>query len=387
MKSSTKLGLSVHGLAFVFLLASNVIVGAKGGSTSVDLWEATKSFEFRDGVIVDTSTPAVYLMNLQRGIDAVDLSTGQLLWRTTNAAKPLLIRGRRLVAQAESPASDNQLHIVVLDVENGGKLLLSAAVQLPQGTQVRIDDGLGTTFRTSVHLRDDGAIVSWEYSKLEIGGPPPGPGAKALVAAGVVRIDLETGDAYPLGPDQVLPEPEPQLPERIVRLIETGALQGPLRKSGNVLGAIERIGGEGEHRTVLRRWQGGTDKPMPDVILSADGFTYRYASADGRHFLASKRGGAAKHGWIWRIYSLESGQPVAEVRNSLPGTRFFITASSLIYEAPPESRISEGGLVIEQPLRLRAIELTTSDELWEWPFRDTTYRGAYPPYTGRSGGL
>ena len=190
-----------------------------------------------------------------------------------------------LVAQAESPMSDNQLRIVMLDVESGGEILLSAAVQLPQGTQIRIDDGLGTTFRTSVYLHDDGAIVSWEYTKQEIGGPPPGPGAKALVTAGVARIDLETAGAYPLEADEVLPEREAQLPDRIVRLIETGALQGNLWKSGNVLGTIERTGGKGETRTVLRRWQGGTGKPMPDVILSADGFTYRYALADGRIFL------------------------------------------------------------------------------------------------------
>jgi hypothetical protein len=325
-------------------------------------------------------------MNPKGGIDAVDLSSGKLLWSTTNAAKPLLLHGRRLVAQAESAAPGNRLRIVVLDAQDAGKRLLETTVQLPKEIQVAIDDGLGTTFRTGARLHEDKVIVSWQYSKQHIGGAPPGPNAKVRVTAGAVRIDLKTGHADTLRPDQVASTPETQLPDNVARLIKLGTLPGPLWQVGNVLAAIERTSDEGGQRSILRRWHSETGRPMPEVVLFDAELTFRYTSADGRYLLASKRLDSAKPHWVWRIYSLETGEQVAEVRHASPAAWFFITASSLIYEAPPTGRISNGELVVDQPLRLRAINLETSAELWERPFRDTAYRGPYPPaLTGGSG--
>ena len=192
MRQLTKFRPCVCVIAFVLLFEANVIGQATPQSKSVELRQVTNIFEFRSGVIVNSNGPTVYLMNLKRGIDAVDLSSGTLLWSTTNAAKPLLLYGRQLVAQAEPAVPGNRLRIVVLDTQDGGKELLDATVQLPRDIQVAIDDGLGTTFRTSARVHDDKVIVSWQYSEQHIGGAPPGPNDKVRVTAGAVRIDLKS---------------------------------------------------------------------------------------------------------------------------------------------------------------------------------------------------
>ena len=379
MRQSSRFLLCACIVAVLLLIKINATGWATPQSKGFEVRKVTDIFEFRTGVIVDSNQSTVYLMNLLRGIDAVDLSSGELLWSTTNAAKPLLLYDGRLVAQAEPATPSNRLRIVVLDAKDAGKLLLEPNVQLPKDIQVAIDDGLGTTFRTSARLHEDKVIVSWQYSNQHISGAPPGPTAKVSVTAGTIQIDLKTGNTDSLKSEEVPPIPDTQLPDNVAQLIKLGTLPGPLWQVGNVLATIDRIKDKGGQRTILRRWRRETGQPLPEVVLFGEELTYRYTSADGRYLLASKPLDSAEPHWSWRIFSLETGEQVAEVRNAFPATWFFITASSLILEVPPTGRISNGEMVIDQPLRLRAINRETSNQLWEWPLRDTTYRGPYPP--------
>lgn len=162
-------------------------------------------------------------------------------------------------------------------------------------------------------------------------------------------------------------------------MVTLGTISGPLWQVGDVLAAIRRTSGKGRERTILRRWHRETGHPLPEVVLFRRELTFRYVSADSRHLLASTRLDSAGPVWSWRIYSLETGKHVAQVQIPSPAAWFFMTPSSLVHEAPPTGRTLESRVVVEQRLRLRAIDLKTSDELWEWPFRYTAYRGPYPP--------
>jgi hypothetical protein len=348
-------------------------------SKGFDVRKVANTFAFRPGVIVDSKESTVYLMNPQRGIDAVDLFSGRLIWTTTNAAKPLLLVDRYLVSQAEPAAPDNRLRIVVLDTLNAGKVFLETTVQLPKDVHVAIDDGLGISFRTSARLHEDKVIVSWQYSEQQTSGANLGPNPNLRASAGGVRIDIKTGAAATLTADQLPPIQQTQLPDNVERLIKLGALREPIWQLGDILAAIERTSGKGGQRTVLRRWQSDTGRAMPEVTLFGAEFTFRYTSADSRYLLASRRLDSAKSPWDWRVYSLETGQQVAQIRNALPAAWFFINSSTIFLEVPPTGGLSNMGMVIDQPLRLRAISLDTSDQLWEWPFRDTMYRGPHPP--------
>jgi hypothetical protein len=130
---------------------------------------------------------------------------------------------------------------------------------------------------------------------------------------------------------------------------------------------------------------------LPEITLPVEGLTVRYPSADYRHLLASKRvedGDPAAENYLWRVISLETGERVAEAHHQVPGAWFFIWGDRLIHEARPQGHLV-GDRWVGAPLRLRAIDLKTGAEVWTRPYRDTAYRGPYPPLppaVPRSGG-
>ena len=69
------------------------------------------------GGIADDQGKVGYLANTKRGIDAVDLESGKVLWHAASAAHPLLVYKNRLYAQESLEAG----RIVALDVGNTGK--------------------------------------------------------------------------------------------------------------------------------------------------------------------------------------------------------------------------------------------------------------------------
>lgn len=347
-------------------------------SSGDEVRKAGHAFELAPGVIVDPDRPAVYVMNPRHGIDAVDLSSGKLIWSTTKAAKPLLLHGDLLVAQADVR---NGLRIVTLNTKNAGELALAADIQLPNGVRASIDEGMGTSFRASARIHNGNLLVSWISSDLQMTGATPEPGMKPLdrQMAGVVRIDLETRRVDQLGTDEVFFVPvEPALPKNVAGLVESGALPGPLWRTGRVLAALERSSADGTERIVLRRWDVKTGERLSDLALFSTELTVRFASADGRHLLASKLVDPAASLWTWSIYSLETGRSVGEVCVPSPAGAFFICGSSLIYESLPHGRFIDGRS-IEEPAKLRAVDLDTSTERWNWALRETAYRGSYPP--------
>ena len=358
-------------------------VGGKGCTTrrptSDRACKTTNTFEFRPGVIVDPDRPAVYLMNPRHDIDAVDLSSGKLIWSTAQAAKPLLLYGDLLIAQGETPGQGDILSIVVLNT-NEGENEFETSVELPDGVWASIDEGLGISFRASAHPHEGDVIVSWLFSQQYISGVPPGPDApEPTQRTGVVRIDLETRGVDQLDPNAKPLPIEPQLPENIARLIESGALSGPLWRTGRVLATVVHTSAKDRKRITLNRWHCETGEPLPVVSLFRDELTFRYASADGRHLLASKRIESSRPiEYLWSIYSVETGESVAQIRHSSPAAWFFLYGSSLIHASPPTSRLVNGKWINEPP-KLRAIALENGAELWDRPVRDTAYRGPYPP--------
>lgn len=349
--------------------------------------KTTNAFELRPGVIVDPDRPAVYLMNPRGGIDAVDLSSGTLIWTTAQAAKPLLLYDDLLVAQAEVSGRSGVLRIVWLNTKDMDRAALKADVELPDGVSASIDDGLGTSFRASADMHAGTLIVSWRSSMQYISGAAPPPDVTALdrQAAGVVRIEPKTGGVESLTSGEVSAPPAPRLPDNVARLVESGALPGPLWHAGNVLATITRANGGDSQRVILRRWDRKTGKPLPEVTLANGGLTFRFAAADSRHLLASRQVEAGREKYLWVIFSLETGARVAEVLHHLSAAAFFLSDSSLVYESLPSRQLIDGKWV-EEPLSLQAIELKTGAELWGRPVRDTAYRGPYPPAVpGRSG--
>jgi hypothetical protein len=83
-------------------------------------------------------------------------------------------------------------------------------------------------------------------------------------------------------------------------------------------------------------------------------------------------------GWLWSIYSMATGDKVAEMHMAAPAAQFFIRDGGLFYIEPATFVKAGSQLKVDQPRKLSAIELKTGRELWSRPLRETAYLGPYP---------
>jgi hypothetical protein len=249
-------------------------------------------------------------------------------------------------------------------------------VDVPLAGDVRasIDERMESSFDVAARVQAGALLLRWTHIERPVTGVP----GSDRTTTGAVRIDLPTGRVDPI--DEMPAPPEPEPPAAIARLVEAREI-GPLRHVGAVWVAIDRTTQAGKQRVRLVRWNAGTGEALPDVTLFEDGTGFRSLSADERHLLASRRDPSDGRTWQWRVYSLETGARLAELRNEEPGARFLVAGSRLLHETNPTSR-SVGSQVRVEPGRLRAVELEAGTEVWSHEIRDTRYRGSYPPREG-----
>jgi hypothetical protein len=369
-------------VALILILGGNANGCVTAQPSKEEVRKTANSFEFRPGVIVDSDRSVVYLMNPHRGIDAVDLASGKLIWRTERAAKPLLYYEDLLVAQTEPRVGQQFLRIALLNTREINVDPRFVDVPLPADVQATIDDSMESSFSTTARLHEGAIVLSWLYNYRRITGPPPGPDDQALdrKATGSVRIDMHTGQIDPI--DEMVALPKSELPADVIRLKDAQTPPGPVWRVNNVLVAVERATYKGKQRVSLKRWDAETGEALADVTLFDNGLSFRSVSADKRHLLASRRDASDSRTWEWAVYSLETGAKVAELRHDTPAAWFFLSGSRLIHETNVTSRLVENRVVVE-PGKLRAVDLETGTEVWSHAVRDTQYRGPYPPRTAR----
>jgi len=195
----------------------------------------------------------------------------------------------------------------------------------------------------------------------------------ARIAAGWARIESNTGRLSSAG-DGEAPVREEDLPAAVRELAHSGALANKPCRVDDVISAIQYGEEGGATNAVLRRWRGQTGEALPAVKLFGSELTFRSFSADCRYLLASR----AMDGWKWSIYSMATGDKIAELHMPAPAAQFFIQNDSLYYLVPATVVRAGGQLKIDQPRRLSAIDLKTGAELWSRPIRETAYLGPYP---------
>jgi hypothetical protein len=327
-------------------------------------------------VIVDAQRGAVYLAEAGGGIEAVDLESGRSLWRSDQAALPLALSGRLLIAQGEEAAPASRLPVVVLDVADKGRKVLEAVIPLPAEVRAHVNDALGRSFRASAEPDRGGFLVSWSYKETQISGvrPPAGQAPPERTFSGAARLRVDTGRVVAA---DAAPGPAAREPDSAERRIRAKDLPHRPWRSGSVLAVTE--GGRGEAMT-LRRWDARTGRPLPDRVLAAKALA-ALPSADQRHVLVSERVGAGGPGdreYRWSIFSLETARQVGETRRDESAAPFFVGKDRLLFVSQPRGYLS-GEKWIEEPLRVRAVALAGGGPIWDRAIRDLEYRGATPP--------
>jgi hypothetical protein len=329
------------------------------------------SFRLSPGVVVDPDRGEAYVMSPSGGIVAVDLAEGTPVWRTRKADKPLTVAGELLVGQAEAPGPGNTLRIVTLDT-GSGQQVTEAMVELPPGVQPMIASSLSRSFTAEARPEAGEAAVAWEFVERPVRGIPPGPmevlpgeAPRAVSAAARpgARAPAPTG------------APEPGDEATVVR----GAAR--IDPSSGTVTATEatRIPAAPEPPALPAAESAPTSDLEPDELLPGMPQP-QFLSADGRHVLSSQRV-ADDPEWdkyLWTIFERDSGRRVGELRTHLRYTPFFVVDTRVIYQTPPYAR-RQGRRMAQEPLQLRAADLSTGAQVWSQPVRDTVDRQPPPP--------
>jgi hypothetical protein len=306
------------------------------GCSAADPSDTMRPYAFRPGVWLDPDRGRAYLTATAGGTEAVSLATGQILWRTDALLRPLWASRERLLGRGrESPGA---LHFVMLDIVDAPRVIWQSSVALP--TEVQSQDAAGpfNSFELRVWLRGGDLQAVWQYQQLPTSLPLDREGTQreaVRVVTGGVRLDFESGEATASDPAGMPPET-------------------PVAPTGKV--------------------------PAPGTT-TASGAMVRYASADGRHYLASRPPSSPSEKaptYRWEIYAADTGRRVAEIEQPLLAARFFVHGSLLVHDAPSSATLAPGGLEVGPPA-LRAVRLEDGSEVWTHSYRDPGYKGPLPP--------
>jgi hypothetical protein len=328
----------IRSIGVVAVLAALLVPGVSMAQTSGGAFPA-----LHDGVVVDAASGAAYVMSPTGGIDAVQLSTGTVLWKSRAAAKPLLVSQGTLVAQAEPSSPRGELLIVALDTR-AGRSRGKVEVKLPDGIRARLVDGPSKSFRAEAFAAANGdVVVTWlaEGDQTLQGAVPPdreaptdGSGIANQAAAARAALSQTTGAAR-------------------IDFAAGRAVAVPYAKAQALKPAMDKAATPTDLRQL--------------------------ASIDGRHILRSERssGGSLFMPYRWTI-TTAAGAEIATIDAPVSMAPFVVTGSQLFYVAQPSVR-REGNRLVEEALRLRSLDLATGGAMWEKEVVDSTYEGILPP--------
>jgi photosystem II stability/assembly factor-like uncharacterized protein len=293
--------------------------------------------ELGPGVVVDTLRDRVYVMAPDGKVHALKISTGAEVWTNSAAAKPLGLVGSRLLAQAESSNAESALRIVVLDPATGERMA-TALRELPGNVKPQLGETLRGELMVELQGAANDAVVSWQFSPRQKKGIRP-----------------DTPDALPGSPD---PTSNPGNPSGVFRIDLNTGLTSSVSELSSTVAPLSRP----------------VSEQVPGLPKT------QTLSSDRRYLMVSTRVGDEREWqkYLLTIYDRTTGNLVGQFPSHLSTVPFVVTNSTVVFATGPYIQRS-GNDYLNEPAKIRALDLTSGKELWSAPIRDTTYDGPYPP--------
>lgn len=296
-----------------------------------------------DGVVVDAARGAAYVMSPQGGIDAIQLSSGNVMWKSRDAAKPLLLEDGVLVAQGR-PARDGELVLVTIDASRG-TAQDRLAVEVPSGLWANVVEGPAQKFSAQASQADGAVVVTWTAQD--------GRGLQGMLA----------------------PEPEAPVADETASATASATAAQPLRGAARLDLATRKAVPMAFEKAQEARASAIASVKVATSVAAAR----QLASIDGRHILRSERSpeGSLAKPWRWTVTDA-SGARVGTIDAPVSMAPFVVSGNQVLFVAPPSAH-REAGKMVEEPLRLVAHDLSSGLEVWRAAVVDSKYRGPYAP--------
>jgi hypothetical protein len=318
--------------------------------------------------IADPAGRTGFFASAAGGIEAIDLRTGEVLWDTPEAQRPLVVLGTRLLAQAG--VQRNRLRILVFDLtQNGHCVLESDPVILPDW--VVTADAPGRSFDAHWHLDRNHLVLSWQAAAWYAGAARPTARQEEAAhkrASGTASINLDTG--------QVEQGPAP------ARAVERSASLPPeLEKKavrwqgvvGGVRGAVLLEDAGPEQALVLHAWDSNGKEVGAHELLRGKRLLLQ-PTLDGHHLCFRDAGAAPdeknlgkdrpEHHWL--VLSLDRPDAVASLPFE-PGTQAVAVLGSRAYYCVSGQVRGHMDRPLVQPRTVKAYDLKAGKVLWQRP--------------------
>jgi PQQ-like domain len=155
--------------------------------------------------VADIDAGRAFVHDRAGAVLALDLATGDVLWRTGKALRP--VSAVDSVVVAVRVASRSAIEVVVLDARNGREVRVSEPLALPDWANASLDDTADFALRAETEGHT--VLLSWTAQARYRGGAPPSPRVQAQFeheASGAARVDVHSGAVEPVPFDVVAPE-------------------------------------------------------------------------------------------------------------------------------------------------------------------------------------
>ncbi|MCE9568326.1 MAG: hypothetical protein K8U57_40515 [Planctomycetes bacterium] len=128
------------------------------------------------------------------GVEAIDLSSGKLLWVNKAATRLAGVAGRTVIGWTADEKKPNTFSVVAMDSTTGKTLFKSDAIAMPDWANTAKEHGF--SFRTAARSDGTQIVVVWQANTFYAGGARPTPEIEKAArreAVGSVVIDPTTG--------------------------------------------------------------------------------------------------------------------------------------------------------------------------------------------------
>jgi hypothetical protein len=319
--------------------------------------------------IADPAGRTGFFASAAGGLEAIDLKTGEVLWETAEAQRPLLVWGTRLLAQAG--VQRNRLRVLVFDLaDNGHCVLESDPVVLPEW--VVTADAPGRSFDAHWKLDGNQLVLAWEATAWYAAVARPTSQQQVAArkhAMGMARIDLDTGRVEQGPAERAAAEP----PAGPLQALEKKSVRWQGRVGSRHCAAILEDR-DGQQTLVLRSWDQATGREAQPRELLRGKRLLLQATLDGSFFLLRDAGSAPDEKGLgkdrtdqhWTLISPELGGEVGRLPYE-PGTQAVAVLGRRAYycvAGPVRGHIDRP---LVQPRTLKAYDLTAGKTVWERP--------------------
>ena len=325
-----------------------------------------------------------YLANdVAAGISALDLTTGELLWTTDAATQPVFVAESRLAALKRRTQRANVLLVVMLDVDDQGKVaLVSEPIVFPDWVVVTTAPSEDFSFEVWGDANE--LKLEWEAHARYRGGAAPSLQIQQHAthdASGVARVNLKSGRVEMLPPEEQAVE---QFPKRLEE-VETASFKRGIKwytspwTAGEKVAALVFEDGE-EPVLMLKTWRlpaaeeetpvavGKGRRLMPEV--TPDGqylFVHREAISEEQRHETTR----------WQVFSVATGRLIASPTLEAGAQEACVVGSRVLYvveESPTVTGATKTGVYRSI---LKAREMMSNKLLWERTLQER--RASQPP--------